>query len=222
MASIVTLILIPLLSFSQMVGVGTTSPTEKLEVQGKVYSNQGGFKFPDGTVQTTASMSMDPESAAGLKSFGVMTLTNFTGEFNDLGYNGGYKVIDVQYTGGSVYTLGGSGGGPGNYLGNKVSVIIEVGASFPQFYQTATQGNPPIQEILIDLFDANLNKYFTIGMETGFITNINFNVTHVGNGEYAHLATIEITVKKLSMSNSNGSVCSCWNFEMNLSCGCIN
>jgi hypothetical protein len=36
------------------VGVGTTTPDEKLEVAGTVHSTGGGFKFPDGTVQSTA------------------------------------------------------------------------------------------------------------------------------------------------------------------------
>lgn len=37
------------------VGIGTTTPTEALTVAGTVESTAGGFKFPDGTVQTTAS-----------------------------------------------------------------------------------------------------------------------------------------------------------------------
>ena len=39
------------------VGIGTVAPSELLEVAGKIYSNDpgGGFKFPDGTVQTTAA-----------------------------------------------------------------------------------------------------------------------------------------------------------------------
>ncbi len=37
------------------VGIGTTSPTEKLTVEGTVESKSGGFKFPDGTTQTTAA-----------------------------------------------------------------------------------------------------------------------------------------------------------------------
>jgi len=35
------------------VGIGN-HPSEKLEVSGIIYSNTGGFRFPDGTVQTTA------------------------------------------------------------------------------------------------------------------------------------------------------------------------
>src|SRR5262249_27874515 len=38
------------------VGVGTDSPTSRLTVAGTVQSLGGGFKFPDGTIQTTAGI----------------------------------------------------------------------------------------------------------------------------------------------------------------------
>ncbi|HKK72492.1 MAG TPA: hypothetical protein VKA86_14880 [Candidatus Krumholzibacteria bacterium] len=37
------------------VGIGTLTPQSKLEVVGTIHSTSGGFKFPDGTVQTTAA-----------------------------------------------------------------------------------------------------------------------------------------------------------------------
>jgi hypothetical protein len=37
------------------VGIGITNPASKLTVVGTVHSSSGGFKFPDGTVQTTAA-----------------------------------------------------------------------------------------------------------------------------------------------------------------------
>lgn len=37
------------------VGVGTSSPTQKLEVAGTIYSTSGGVKFPDATIQTSAA-----------------------------------------------------------------------------------------------------------------------------------------------------------------------
>jgi hypothetical protein len=40
---------------SSNVGIGTTSPSEKLTVAGVIYSTTGGIKFPDGTIQTTAA-----------------------------------------------------------------------------------------------------------------------------------------------------------------------
>jgi len=36
------------------VGIGTLDPREKLQVMGIIHSADGGFKFPDGTIQTTA------------------------------------------------------------------------------------------------------------------------------------------------------------------------
>jgi hypothetical protein len=39
------------------IGIGTTAPTSKLTVQGMIETTLGGYKFPDGTVQTTAAVS---------------------------------------------------------------------------------------------------------------------------------------------------------------------
>ncbi len=35
-------------------GIGTANPSSKLEVAGMIHSSSGGYKFPDGTIQTTA------------------------------------------------------------------------------------------------------------------------------------------------------------------------
>ncbi|MGR3176773.1 MAG: hypothetical protein ACUZ8E_01795 [Candidatus Anammoxibacter sp.] len=47
------------------VGIGTTNPTEKLEVNGniKITGTGNGIKFPDGTAQTTAATSGNPTNA---------------------------------------------------------------------------------------------------------------------------------------------------------------
>ncbi|HOX85764.1 MAG TPA: tail fiber domain-containing protein [bacterium] len=36
-------------------GIGVSNPTERLQVKGLVHSTSGGFRFPDGTTQTTAA-----------------------------------------------------------------------------------------------------------------------------------------------------------------------
>ena len=38
------------------VGIGTTSPVTKLDVNGQIFSRSGGIRFPDGTTQTTATL----------------------------------------------------------------------------------------------------------------------------------------------------------------------
>ena len=47
----------PVLSWTQTgnVGIGTTTPGATLTVNGTIQSTSGGFKFPDGSVQTTAA-----------------------------------------------------------------------------------------------------------------------------------------------------------------------
>ncbi|OWY71918.1 hypothetical protein B7486_09720 [cyanobacterium TDX16] len=40
------------------VGIGVTSPTARLDVDGAIRSAQGGFVFPDGTIQTTAAFNL--------------------------------------------------------------------------------------------------------------------------------------------------------------------
>jgi hypothetical protein len=46
------------------VGIGTTNPGQKLTVAGTIESTSGGFKFPDGTTQTTAAASFTNWSSA--------------------------------------------------------------------------------------------------------------------------------------------------------------
>ena len=46
------------------VGIGTTTPTSPLTVQGMIETTLGGYKFPDGTVQTTAGISFVTHDAS--------------------------------------------------------------------------------------------------------------------------------------------------------------
>ncbi|MFH2036655.1 MAG: hypothetical protein ABIJ45_09655 [Candidatus Zixiibacteriota bacterium] len=41
--------------FRDNVGIGISNPIDKLEVAGTIHSTTGGFRFPDGTTQTTAA-----------------------------------------------------------------------------------------------------------------------------------------------------------------------
>jgi len=52
------------------VGIGTVSPSQKLTVAGTIQSTSGGFMFPDGTIQTSAS------TAAVAPTFGGIYVTN--------------------------------------------------------------------------------------------------------------------------------------------------
>ena len=69
-----------LINYSGNVGIGTTSPTSPLTVAGVIQSTTGGFKFPDGTTQTTATAGAGSVSAgAGLTLTGGQFSVNFAG-----------------------------------------------------------------------------------------------------------------------------------------------
>jgi type VI protein secretion system component Hcp len=74
------LILFPFIGFSQgNVGIGTTDPPrEKLEVNGIIFtSGNGGIRFPDGSLQTTAASNMTQTSSA--PGALVLQMTGFGG-----------------------------------------------------------------------------------------------------------------------------------------------
>ena len=50
------------------VGIGTTAPTQALEVAGQVFSSTGGFRFPDGSVQTSAAAPTVGDIKQGLQA----------------------------------------------------------------------------------------------------------------------------------------------------------
>jgi hypothetical protein len=73
-----TLLFVPIYLFSQNIGIGTVEPREKLEVNGIIFTSQGGVKFPDGTVQTTAYMPPPGMMQMGLSGL-VMELAPSSG-----------------------------------------------------------------------------------------------------------------------------------------------
>ncbi|KYG65693.1 hypothetical protein AZI86_01050 [Bdellovibrio bacteriovorus] len=68
------------------VGIGTTGPTEKLEVTGniKVAGSGNGIKFPDGSVQTTASSTGPTWTSLGLTSLGTVSVTTTSEQAFDI------------------------------------------------------------------------------------------------------------------------------------------
>ena len=79
--------------FSGNVGIGVLDPLDRLEVNGVIYSTNGGFRFPDGTVQVTAATgggtgnSLDQAYDHGGAGLG-RTITADSGSVNIAGSDG--------------------------------------------------------------------------------------------------------------------------------------
>ncbi|MDA3812942.1 MAG: DUF1566 domain-containing protein [Candidatus Cloacimonetes bacterium] len=62
------------------VGIGNEDPSEKLSVSGMVESTTGGFKFPDGTIQTAAATGSATYSIGDFAQAGIVFWLDETGE----------------------------------------------------------------------------------------------------------------------------------------------
>jgi hypothetical protein len=88
------------------VGIGTDNPTEMLEVEGTIHSSSGGFKFPDGTVQTTAATGSGGNWSV---ADSVLSTNNFWGIARG---GAGNTLSGLEYT---QVNLGISSGTEGSY-----------------------------------------------------------------------------------------------------------
>ena len=78
---------------SGRVGIGTFGPSEKLTVEGKIQSTSGGFKFPDGSVQTTAANATYTTSRSGNDPPILMTHTYNDGPMLQLNLPAGTYLL---------------------------------------------------------------------------------------------------------------------------------
>ncbi|MEO8147579.1 MAG: tail fiber domain-containing protein [Bacteroidia bacterium] len=180
------------------VGIGTITPTQKLEVNGTVYSTAGGFKFPDGTTQTTA-ISAGTFANLGLSNLSATSINQSlkpnTDNSKDLGASSlGWKDIYMKGkiflgTNAFIKNTGGICIGPmaGNsstgsyniFIGNNAGYTNTTGASnvflgFDVGSSTTTGGG---------------NTF--IGDAAGYTNTTGSNNTLIGNG--ANLGSVSLT-----------------------------
>jgi hypothetical protein len=115
-------------------GIGTAAPSEKLEVDGIIYSTSGGIKFPDDTIQTTASTlkSGTTQTASG------QTAITFTGipagtkritmMFNGVSTNGNNPLlVQIGYDSTFTATYVSGSNVNGRFYGYSVAVMETAG-----------------------------------------------------------------------------------------------
>ncbi len=94
------------------VGIATTTPSSPLTVAGVIYSSTGGFKFPDGTTQTTASVGGNGTTTAANVAAGTF----------------GANVGNGNYTFPGTLTVN-STANPGLTVGNGTAGYVQIGGS---------------------------------------------------------------------------------------------
>lgn len=168
------------------VGIGTLSPTEKLTVSGVVHSTSGGFKFPDGTVQTSA--------ATGTPSIAA----NTTGNIATLGVGAsgsGVGHVAIGYNAGNGYT------------GNQ-SVLIgysTASAGGSGVYNTAVGSNANSGTPLSGSHNTLLGSSTFVGSTVSNAIAIGKGATVSGNGGVAIGVGATAPAETVVIGTSNGS-----------------
>src|SRR5690606_7816052 len=110
--------------YGQNVGIGTDEPSEKLEVNGIIFTSPGGIKFPDGTIQTTAytpgSSMMQVGLSALVIEFAAHPSIHIQGPANDAMITNGINVASVQEGAGVAIQL------VGNMLESSMPSLSEI------------------------------------------------------------------------------------------------
>jgi hypothetical protein len=142
------------------IGIGTTAPTSTLTVEGMIETTTGGFKFPDGTVQTTSSssalfgVSHDPTlSGAGTSAspLSVAVSLNLSGAVlsNGATRDAVIKATNTTDSGDGITGFGGpgptTGGGTGvNAIGGTSAFFVGGSGIFASGGSGDTSGGPGV------------------------------------------------------------------------------
>lgn len=188
---------------SQNVGIGTNAPSEKLEVGGMIYTNQGGIKFPDETIQTTAAMNNSNYENGVLRRQAFIIFDGVADTF---------EIIELSQ--GGVLTNGNTSGQ--NQF--KMKVNIEP-SSITLWNRHFTGQNTPKATIHFRQSTSPLS-YYTIELRNAFVASLDMSTSFLGTVNYAHAMEIALHFISIEIRSFPGNNCYCWNYQTNNSCGC--
>jgi len=186
-----SLLLSPFILSGQNIGIGTDNPTEKLQVAGKVFSSEEGFKFPDGSVQTRANNAYETQDAGDVRWIIIMDLVDppIPGSFTFGPYVGKVKVLDYQW-GMTMNPMGGAGA----LAVKTLKIVKNIDMSTNPLLQKALNGNYFVDIRLYFLKDVpgqGMITYYSIYLEELIITSFDQRMVFKGGENYSHLDFIE-------------------------------
>jgi type VI secretion system Hcp family effector len=186
------------LCFGQNIGIGTSNPTEKLEVDGKVFSSSEGFKFPDGSIQTRAYNAYETQDAAEGRLFVVMDIPGIDGSFSFGGHNNDIKVISLDW---GVYfnVTEVLNGPPGQCHFKLLTVTKEIDKASPNLLLFWLNGGPALAPVLY-FYKADSTEYYKMTLSGVQIVKLNENVIYNGNNYYAHVEEVVFTYDDIKLT----------------------
>ncbi|MEL6987577.1 MAG: hypothetical protein AAGK97_07070 [Bacteroidota bacterium] len=194
---------------AQHIGINQNQPTEPLEVGGIIFTNQGGIKFPDSTIQTTAARNASvPNPQATQRSLIVLTLDTYSGDFEDVDLNisNGIVLRSAKYGTARTYDVCGPTSQNSNLI---IDLTRDMDFNTAKFFQDIIQGrvirNGNIYFLTEDMSTGDLSIHNEIALEFILLTNVNDNGEWSPQGYYEHIETIRMNPRKVAFTSYNGN-----------------
>ncbi len=190
-----------------LVGIETTDlvaqTPDPLEVEGIIYSKQGGIRFPDSTVQTSAAYQSETNAAAEGRSFVLMRIringNDLKGPYMERGFEETFVIHHIfQET--NVPFDTGAGRTTGSRIVGPFTLIKEIDDQSPLFQKAISQGENVDELVLYFLSDNGMGgptTYYSITLTDGRLIKMTNELHYQGNGQYAHLHQIVAIAEKI-------------------------
>jgi len=175
------------------VGIGTNNPDSRLAANGMIHSMSGGFKFPDGSVQSTASFSPGPEGAGDIRWLAGLDCNVLPGNWGIQGCEQCTRVLGIHWK--LLTDLQGHSSIDDLYFIHNVDRIS------PELIEYNCEG-----QVIPDMYfyyyrydsvSGNINKYFTLRLQDVLVKAMDHNLIHIGNDQYVHIEKVNLLPVKM-------------------------
>lgn len=173
------------------VGIGTEEPDSPLAVDGMVESMEGGFKFPDGTIQKTAAPT-GPEGGADGRYVVAMYCQAWPGSWDFYGEEDSFKVLDLRWSFNQPFDPP-TGEPAGRRQHEVLTVVKNVDKASVQLARALTTGETsPVRIRFYWFYGSDHDRYYEVSLTDARVVDFHHIVVHRSGDEYVHLDQVSL------------------------------